>query len=128
MKRLKHYKSAEQYKQDIMNQFFNWDPNKKNVYLIKEEDRSFYYKGYCDAEYEYNSSISDEPLPVSTYGTTGGGGSYNSGKLLLTNVSENFKSFKINGVELITLEGQSGPLYLTSGETESISYQSSPVK
>lgn len=129
MKRLKHYKSAEQYKQDIMNQFFNWEPDKKNIYLIKDEDRSFYYKGYCDAEYEYNSSVSDEPLPVSTYlDDGGGGGSYNSGKLLLTNVSENFKSFKINGVELITQEGQSGPLYLTSGESEFISYQSSPVK
>ena len=111
MKRLKYYKTNSQYKQDVMNQFFNWDPDKKNVYLVKEDDHSFYYKGYCDAEYEYTYTEEQTPEEVSLM-IDSGDPSYAKNQLVLTNYAQYFKSFKINGHELITEEGQTGPLYL----------------
>ena len=109
MKYIKRFLSEEEHSSYVKDNFFNYQQNiKKLINIVDNNNQNIIDVRECDAEYEFHSNSGQ--MPVSLYTTRP---SYQNG-MLLTHYSEYFKSFKVNGYELITEEGQSGDLYLTN--------------
>ena len=109
MKYIKRFLSEEEHSSYVKDNFFNYQQNiKKLINIVDNNNLNIIDVRECDAEYEFHSNSGQ--MPVSLYSV---GPSYQNG-MLLTHYAEYFKSFKVNGYELITEEGQSGDLYLTN--------------
>lgn len=102
MIRIKKYENEEICNSDKIINFNSYKPS--DIYYVGGET---YFNTSYDAVFQ-KQKVSFGPVSMVQRGAS----SYGSN--VITHFAENFKSFKINGIEQITTPGQSGSLYLNS--------------
>lgn len=119
MKHLKYYNNISEYDAFTKSNFFNFSNEKYKIIKIAKENDNTVIVDECDAVYEHKYTEINMGGPKSSINPS----MPNNNGLLLTLTPELFKSFKVNGYEMITddlVEGE--PLILTNmfGEDKSI--------